>query len=150
LEATFDPLNGRWLLVLAAVRRALATRQLIRASRRIATDRALWTLIGTAMLSYAKHGKFPALTQAAQAKSQREKRPFRPNDLTVAPVPHLQWIMGRNGLQIRRVRCSGAEDNWSERRCPNPCHVVLHLLEKRRRTVPRPIRLAGAKARGPR
>jgi hypothetical protein len=42
LEATFDPLNGRWLLVLAAVRRALATRQPIRASRRTSTDRALW------------------------------------------------------------------------------------------------------------
>jgi hypothetical protein len=101
LEATCDPLNGRWLLVLAAVRRALATRQLIRASRRIATDHALWTLIGTAMLSYGKHDKFPALTQAAQAKSPREKRPFRPNDLAVAPVPHSQWIMGWNGLQIR-------------------------------------------------
>ena len=42
LEATCDPLNGRWLLVLAAVRRALATRQPIRASRRTSTDRALW------------------------------------------------------------------------------------------------------------
>jgi hypothetical protein len=42
LEATFDPLNGRGLLALAAVRRALATRQPIRASRRISTDRALW------------------------------------------------------------------------------------------------------------
>jgi len=35
------------------------------------------------MLSYAKHGKFPALTQAAGAESQRKKRPFRPNDIAV-------------------------------------------------------------------
>ena len=46
------------------------------------------------MLSYAKHGKFPALTQAAGAESQRKKRPFRPNDIAVIPVPRLQWIMG--------------------------------------------------------
>jgi hypothetical protein len=46
------------------------------------------------MLSYAKHGKFPALIQAAQAKSRRKKCPFPPNDIAVAPVPRLQWIMG--------------------------------------------------------
>src|SRR3974377_2057879 len=45
-EATLDPLNGRWLLVLAAGRRALAIRQPIRASRRIvATTAALGVLI---------------------------------------------------------------------------------------------------------
>jgi len=42
LEATFDPLNGRWLLVLAAVRRALAIRQPIRASRRSSNRRRTW------------------------------------------------------------------------------------------------------------
>jgi len=57
------------------------------------------------MLSYAKHGKFPAPTQAAKAESQRKKRPFRPNDIAVIPVPRLQWIMGSNGLQMRRA-CS--------------------------------------------
>jgi hypothetical protein len=62
------------------------------------------------MLSYAKHGKFPALTQAAQAKSRRKKRPFRPNEIVVARVPRLQWIMGWNGLQMRRVRSCEAED----------------------------------------
>ena len=46
------------------------------------------------MLSYAKHRKFPAPTPAAEAESQRKKRPFRPNDITVIPVPRLQWIMG--------------------------------------------------------
>ena len=94
-EATLDPLNGRWLLVLAAVRRALAIRQPIRASRRIVQPTAHFGItIGTAILSYAKHGKFPALTQAAGAESQRKKRPFRPNDIAVIPVPRLQWIMG--------------------------------------------------------
>ena len=62
------------------------------------------------MLSYAKHGKFPALTQAARAESRRKKRPFRPNDIAVTPAPHLQWITGWNGLQMRRVRSLGAED----------------------------------------
>ena len=38
------------------------------------------------MLSYAKHGKFPALIQAAQAESRRKKRPFRPNDIAVALI----------------------------------------------------------------
>jgi hypothetical protein len=46
------------------------------------------------MLSYAKHGKFPALTQAAQAETQRKKRPFRANDIAATPVPYLQWITG--------------------------------------------------------
>jgi hypothetical protein len=53
LEATFDPLNGRWLLVLAAVQRALATRQPIRAYRRIGPTAHFGIIIGTAMLSYA-------------------------------------------------------------------------------------------------
>ncbi len=56
------------------------------------------------MLSYTKHCKFPALTQAAQAESRRKKRHFRCNDIAATPVPHLQWIMGWNGLQMRRVR----------------------------------------------
>ena len=83
MEATFDPLNGRWLLVLAAVRRALAIRQPIRASRRVGPTAHFGIIIGTAILSYAKHGKFPAPTQAAEAESQRKKRPFRPNDIAV-------------------------------------------------------------------
>jgi len=45
-------------------------------------------IIGTAMLSYAKHGKFPALIQAAKAKSRRKKRSFRPNDIAVALFPN--------------------------------------------------------------
>jgi len=53
------------------------------------------------MLSYAKHGKFPALTQAARPKSRRKKRPSGSNDVTVAPVPRLQWIMGWAALQMR-------------------------------------------------
>jgi hypothetical protein len=85
------------------------------------------------MLSYGKHGKFPALIQAAQAESRRKKRPFRPNDIAVVPVPRLQWIMGWNGLQMRRVRFSGPEDNWSEWAAPRT--AVLRRREKRRRTV---------------
>jgi hypothetical protein len=76
------------------------------------------------MLSYAKHGKFPALTQAAQAKSRR-KKPLRPNGIAVAPVPRLQWIMGWNGLQMRRVRFSGSTH----------AGAVLRRAEKRRRTI---------------
>jgi hypothetical protein len=59
------------------------------------------------MLSYAKHGKFLALTQAARLESRRKKRPFRPNDRTVASVPRLQWIMGRTGPQMRRSSGAG-------------------------------------------
>jgi hypothetical protein len=46
------------------------------------------------MLSYAKHGKFLAPTQAAQLESRRKKRPLGPMNITVALFRILQWIMG--------------------------------------------------------
>src|SRR6516225_1846679 len=58
------------LLVLATVGRALATRQLIRASRRDPVrPRTLGSSSGTAMLSYAEHDKLPPPTQAARPKN---------------------------------------------------------------------------------
>ena len=58
------------------------------------------------MLSYAKHGKFPAPTQAAEAESQRKKRPFRPNDIAVIPVPRLQWIMDSESWDETDCKCA--------------------------------------------
>jgi hypothetical protein len=81
------------------------------------------------MLSYAKHGKFPAPTQAARAESQRKKRSFRPNDIAVIPVPRLQWIMGWNGLQMRRVGSASAEENRRER--PKLAHCRRRLAPAR-------------------
>jgi len=101
LEATCDPLNGRWLLVLAAVRRALAIRQPIRASRRTSTDRALWDHNWDSNAVLCETWQIPvANTSCASQKgagkgafSLSQRRPGR-------PVPRLKWIMG-----VRVAQC---------------------------------------------
>jgi hypothetical protein len=94
LEATFDPLNGRWLLVLAAVRRALATRQPIRASRRISTDRALSDHNWDSNAVLCETWQIPGANTSRTGQKPAEKALLRPNDIAVVPVPRLQWIMG--------------------------------------------------------
>ena len=102
------------------------------------------------MLSYAKHGKFPALTQAAQAETRRKKRRFRSNDVAVIPVPHLQWIMGWNGLQMRRVRFlrgrgyPGRTAQPVGRRCG-----LAPAKEAAQKRFAQPLRLARAQVRSP-
>jgi hypothetical protein len=66
LKATFDPLNGRWLLVLAAV--GAPSPPGSRSARLVgfAPTAHFGIIIGTAMLSYTKHGKFLTPTQAAR------------------------------------------------------------------------------------
>jgi hypothetical protein len=96
------------------------------------------------MLSYAKHGKFPALTQAAQPKSRRKKRSSRSNEITVDPVPHLQWIMRWTGPQIRTVHVfwrSGQTERMPVRCCAG---AALRPVEKQRRTT------CAVRHRGPR
>jgi hypothetical protein len=39
------------------------------------------------MLSYTKHGKFPALIQAAPTKIRRKKAPIPAQHITLGPVP---------------------------------------------------------------
>src|SRR5262249_26641490 len=88
------------------------------------------TIIGTAMLSYAKHGKFPVLTQAARAKSRRKKRSFRPNDIAVALFPPIAVDHGtkRTANAPHPLRL-GRRIN---ERAPG---AVLRPPKKRRRTV---------------
>jgi hypothetical protein len=84
LEATFDPLNGRWLLVLAAVRRALATRQPIRASRRNSTDRALWDHNWDSNAVLCETWQIPGANTSRAAQKPAEKASFRSDDVMVA------------------------------------------------------------------
>src|SRR5690242_15225982 len=69
------------------------------------------------MLSYAKHGKFPALTQAAQAESRRKKRPFRPNDIA------LPLFRARSGSwDGTDCKCAASVGEWPR---PAPCRCGL-------------------------
>ena len=77
------------------------------------------------MLSYAKHGKFPALTQAAQAESRRKKRPFRPNDVA------LPLFRARSGSwDGTDCKCAASDGEWPDR---HHAGAALRPLKKRRR-----------------
>jgi hypothetical protein len=89
LEATLVPLCGRWLLfVRAAVRRALASGSRPRVSSDLPTA-LCGSPIGTAMLSYAEHGKFHNSTQAPAPSfppRKREEQRTREKRRCLAPI----------------------------------------------------------------
>ena len=83
------------------------------------------------MLSYAKHGKFPVLIQAAKAKSRRKKRSFRPNDIAVALFPNCSGSWDETDCKCAAPAPPRVEDKL-ERRAPG---AVLRRPKKGRRTV---------------
>jgi hypothetical protein len=95
------------------------------------------------MLSYAKHCKFPALTQAAQAESQRKKRHFRCNDIAVTLFRTCSGSWDGTDCKCAASVSFGAEDIWGERPNWSAAGAALRRLKKRRRNgFAQPLRLA--------
>jgi hypothetical protein len=82
------------------------------------------------MLSYAKHGKFPALTQAAQVESRRKKHRFRSNDIAAPLFRPCSGSWDGTDCKCAASISSGPEDIWAN----GAVGAALRRLKKQRRT----------------